>query len=204
MYPLSAVYSRVLKKLRGRAILRSEVHPSSKVESGSTVLDSAFARHSFCGYDCTIVNTDVGPFCSIASRVSIGGARHPMEFVSMSPVFLSHRDSVRTKFSRHVYAHVPRTTIGADVWIGEGVYVRSGVTIGTGAVVGMGSVVTKDVPPYAVVAGNPASLRRMRFSDAVVEAMLKFRWWEMRDDELRTIAADFTDPELVLRKAGLL
>jgi acetyltransferase-like isoleucine patch superfamily enzyme len=204
VYPLSALLSRVLKKLRGSAIVRSEIHPTAKVESGSLVIDSEFARHSFCGYDCTIVNTEVGPFCSIASRVSIGGARHPMEFVSMSPVFLSHRDSVRTKLARHVYAHVPRTTIGADVWIGEGVFVRSGVTIGTGAVVGMGSVVTKDVPPYAVVAGNPATLKRMRFRDAVVDAMLKFRWWEKSDDELRAIAADFTDPELVLRKAGLL
>ena len=88
-----------------------------------------------------------------------------MHFVSTSPVFLSHRDSVKAKFSRFDYLDLPRTRIGSDVWIGHGAHVRAGVEIGHGAVVGMGSVVTKDVPPYSVVGGNPARVLRMRLSE---------------------------------------
>lgn len=196
--------SRLLKKARGNAIADSVIHPTSKVESGSTIVRSRFDRHSFCGYDCTFIDCDVGAFCSIAGRVTVGGARHPMEYVSTSPVFLSHRDSVKAKFSRHPYFAPAKTTIGHDVWIGEGALIKGGVNIGHGAVVGMGSVVTKDVAPYAIVAGNPARLIRMRFSDDIVQALLKLRWWNLGDDELRRLAPMFDDPERMLRQEGLL
>ena len=143
------------------------MHKTSKVESGTTIINSSMDRHSFCGYDCNINYCDIGAFVSIASRVSIGGSMHPIEFVSTSPVFLSHKDSVKTKFARHDYFNIARTKIGNDVWIGEGVFIKSGVTIGDGAVVGMGSVVTKDVPPYTIFAGNPARLIRKRFTETV-------------------------------------
>ncbi|WP_319002180.1 CatB-related O-acetyltransferase [Pseudomonas chlororaphis] len=197
-------FSRVLKKARGKAVIDSSIPSTSKVESGSTVLGTTFGAYSFCGYDCTFIKCEVGRFCSIASKVVVGGARHPMEYVSTSPVFLSHKESIKTKFSRHEYHWQPRTVIGHDVWIGEGVYVKGGVTIGVGAVVGMGSVVTKDIPPYAIYAGNPARLIRYRFSEAVVAALLKSQWWEYSDEELRAVAPDFNDPETFLKARGLL
>jgi len=194
----------MLKKSRGCAIADSAIHSTSKVESGSTVVRSRFDRHSFCGYDCTVVDCDVGAFCSIAGSVTIGGARHPMEYVSTSPVFLAHRDSVKTKFSKHPYRWRVRTTIGNDVWIGEKALIKAGVTIGHGAVVGMGSIVTKNVEPYAIVAGNPARVVRMRFSKEVMEGLLKLQWWNLPDDELRRLAPLFPEPELLLRQEGLL
>ncbi|SDY98328.1 CatB-related O-acetyltransferase [Pseudomonas sp. NFIX28] len=197
-------FSRVLKKARGKAVIDSSIPSTSKVESGSTVLGTTFGAYSFCGYDCTFIKCEVGRFCSIASKVVVGGARHPMEYVSTSPVFLSHKESIKTKFSRHEYHWQPRTVIGHDVWIGEGVYVKGGVTIGVGAVVGMGSVVTKDIPPYAIYAGNPARLIRYRFSEAVIAALLKSQWWEYSDEELRAVAPDFNYPETFLKARGLL
>lgn len=196
--------SRILKKSRGSAVADSRIDPTSKIESGSTVVRCVFARHSFCGYDCALVDCEVGPFVSIASHVSAGGARHPIEYVSTSPVFLSHRDSVATKLARHVYDPRAKTVIGADVWIGEGALIKGGVTIGPGAVVGMGSVVTKDVEPYAIVAGNPARLLRMRFSPQVAQALLKMAWWDRPDDELRRLGPLFIDPERLLRQEGFL
>lgn len=204
MFPIQYIIARLIKKLRGSALLDSVVHPTSKVESGSTIVRTTFDRHSFCGYDCTLIDCSVGPFCSIASKVTVGGARHPMEYVSTSPVFLHHRDSVKTKFARHRYEWRAKTTIGSDVWIGENALIKGGVTIGHGAVVGMGSVVTKDVPAYAVVAGNPAKIVRMRFEPDVVDALLKMQWWNYTDAELLRLGPMVVDPRGMLQKEGFL
>ena len=204
MRSLSYIYSRVLRKLRGSAIQNSHVHSSSKIESGSVIVNSSFDRHSFCGYDCTFLNTRVGAFCSISNDVVVGGARHPIEYVSTSPVFLSHKDSVKTKLSRHVYSWAPETHIGNDVWIGERVLIKGGVSIGDGAVIGMGSVITKDVPAYSIVGGNPAKLIRRRFSDEVIAALERLQWWSLSDEEITAMAPLFVDPVALLKEKGLL
>lgn len=204
MLPFEYIISRLLKKARGNAIAESVIHPTSKVESGSTVIRTTFDRHSFCGYDCTMIDCAVGAFCSIANKVTVGGARHPIEYVSTSPVFLDHRDSVKTKYAHHHYEWRPKTVIGSDVWIGESSLIKGGVKVGHGAVIGMGSVVTKDVPAYGIVAGNPATLIRMRFEPLVIEALLKMQWWTYPDEELVRLAPDFPDPVKMLKQEGLL
>lgn len=204
MSKIGYIFSRLLKKARGNAIADSAIHPTSKVESGSTIVRTTFDKHSFSGYDCTLIDCDVGSFCSIAGGVTVGGARHPIEYVSTSPVFLAHKDSVKTKFSRHSYRWRARTTIGNDVWIGERCLVKAGVTIGHGAIIGMGSVVTKDVPPYAIVAGNPARLIRLRFDEKVVAGLLSLKWWDLPEEKLGQLAQLFTSPEDLLRQEGLL
>lgn len=173
---------------------RSKVHRSSKVESGTSFHNSTMDRHSFCGYDCTIVNADIGAFVSIASGVTIGGVAHPMHFVSMSPVFLSHKDSVKAKFARFDYLPDTRTVIGSDVWIGDRAFVKAGTRIGNGAVVGMGAVVTKDVPDYAVVGGNPARILKYRFDEPVRAALLASEWWTLDEERLAQLGPHFNDP----------
>lgn len=204
MLSFSYLYSKILKKARGNAVVGSSIHETSKIESGGGVVNSTMARHSFCGYDCSILNCDIGAFCSIASKVSIGGVRHPVEYVSTSPVFLSHKDSVKAKFSNHDYLPLIRTTVGNDVWIGEGVYVKAGVKIGDGSVVGMGAVVTKDIAPYSIVAGNPARLIRYRFEQDIIDALLKMEWWKLPDQELCRLGPLFNDPRAMLNSEGLL
>jgi acetyltransferase-like isoleucine patch superfamily enzyme len=142
----------------------------------------------------------VGSFTSISDRVVVGGSNHPMHFVSTSPAFLSHRDSVKSTYSSFSFYDMPDTYIGNDVWIGYGACIRSGVRVGDGAVVGMGSVVTKDVLPYSIVAGNPARIIRMRFSDDLIQKLLKVRWWDFSDNELTFWAQWFDDPEKFLRE----
>ena len=201
---ISYLIARLQRKLRLVAKNNCDIHNTSKVEAGSQVIDSTIGRHSFCGYDCIVVNAEIGSFCSIANGVVIGGSAHPKEFVSTSPVFLSHRDSVTAKFSRHEYYHLPRTTIGHDVWIGFGAYIRSGTTIGTGAIVGMGAVVTRDVAPYDIVAGNPAKVISHRFEEKIANGLLKSEWWNLDDTELTRDAAYFTNPENYLKHKGLI
>jgi hypothetical protein len=75
--------------------------------------------------------------------------------------------------------------IGSDSWVAFGSYVLSGVTIGDGAVVAAGAVITKDVPPYAIVGGNPAKLITYRHSEEQIAALLEIKWWDWPEDEIR-------------------
>jgi len=192
---LSYIYSRLLKKLRGTAITNSTLHKTSKIESGSQIVNSHFGKYSYCCYDCQIINCEIGAFCSIANYVVIGCAAHPMDWVSMSPVFYEGRDSIKKKFSNYKRKEDKKTYIGNDVWIGEKVLIKQGVKIGNGAVIGMGSVVTKDVDPYCIVAGNPAKVIRKRFSDDIIEKLQYIKWWDFDDKTLTEYAKYITDPE---------
>ena len=193
------MYSKLLKKLRGAAVLNSFVHPTSKIESGSQFVNSSMGKYSFCGYNCEILNCKVGSFCSIANNVVIGGAMHPMKWVSMSPVFYYGRDSVKMKFSVFHRDEELITSIGHDVWIGHGAYIKQGVIIGTGAVVGMGAVVTKDVPPYSIVGGNPARVIRMRFDEDIIEQLLKSEWWNLPETQIQELSQYIQNPIDFLR-----
>jgi len=194
MIPLRYIWSRLLKKLRGVAIRDSFVHPTSKIESGTQFVSSSMDKYSFCGYDCQIINCEIGKYCSIADNVKIGGARHPIEWVGMSPVFYRGRDSVNKKFSRFDRVVDKSTKIGHDVWIGAGVFIIQGVRIGNGAVIGAGSVVTHDVENYEIVAGNPAKCIRKRFSEEVIKDLLDINWWNFTEKELEYYAQFIKDP----------
>lgn len=188
------LWAKFHKKFRGSAIKKSSIHHTSKVESGSNIFNIKMDQYSFCGYDCEIYNTEIGSFCSIANNVVIGGGMHPMEWVSMSPVFYEGKDSVKAKFSTHKREPAKKTIIGHDVWIGQNVLIKQGIIIGTGAVIGMGSVVTKDVEPYSVVAGNPAKFLRKRFSENIISQLLESKWWNLNEKLLCEIAIHIKTP----------
>ena len=120
---------------------------------------------------------------------------HPMNWVSMSPVFYFGKDSVKAKFSRHKRELPLTTKIGHDVWIGQNVLIKQGVTIGTGAVIGMGSVVTKNVEPYTIVVGNPAKCIRKRFDDDTITKIIESKWWLFDEKRLIECAEYFANPK---------
>lgn len=193
-------WAKFFKKIRGSAILNAEIHPTSKVEAGSSFVHSKMGKHSFCGYNCDINHTEIGSFCSIANGVVIGGGMHPISWVSTSPVFYEGRDSVKKKYATHKRTVILKTTIGHDVWIGQNVLIKQGITIGTGAVVGMGSVVTKDVAPYSIVGGVPAKIIKKRFSEPMIYQLLESGWWDFSDEKLTKLAIYIKDPELFIQK----
>jgi acetyltransferase-like isoleucine patch superfamily enzyme len=127
----------------------------------------------------------VGKYCSIADRVEafLGGYHRP-DWVTMYPfpAFPIGKD-VKDKATHSVARG--DVVIGHDVWIGSRVTIMSGVRIGDGAVVGAEAVVTKDVPPYAIVAGNPARVVKYRFDEETIRDLLAIAWWYWPDHKVR-------------------
>lgn len=128
----------------------------------------------------------IGKFCSFAGDVLIIlGGGHRVDWLTTYP-FPALVDEWPE--AAGIVGH-PVTkgniVIGNDVWIAHGATILSGVRIGDGAVVGARSVVTSDVPPYGIVAGNPAKLIRRRFDDATIDALLRLRWWDWPTDKIR-------------------
>ena len=198
IYKILTFWSLGLKKIRGAAIRKSKIHYTSKVESGSNLINVTMKCHSFCGYNCQISNSEIGRYVSISNNVKIGGGEHPMNWVGMSPVFYEGKDSVKLKLSEFQRPKPKNVFIGNDVWIGEGAFIKSGVTIGDGAVIGMNSVVTKDVPAYSITAGNPAKELKKRFDDKTIVKLLKMEWWIYPERTLKKYSHCFNNIEQFL------
>ena len=130
--------------------------------------------------------TSIARYVSIGEQVQVGRGSHPVRWASTSPVFYQRYEAVlnfsvpeAANFKTDApYIAAKITSIGNDVYIGHGALLMQGITIGDGAVIGAGAVVTKDVPPFAIVAGNPARVKAMRFDDAIIERMQRVRWWD--------------------------
>lgn len=196
MVSLKYLYGKFFKKIiRGKCIVNSNIHKTAKINSGATIVDSTIGRYTYTCYDDEIVNCDIGQFCSISDEVVIGGAEHPMDWVSTSPVFQSVKHSgPKRKFSEFDFEGIKKTIIGNDVWIGRRAIIKAGVTVGDGAVIGSGSVVTKDVPPYAIVGGVPAKILKYRFDEDTIKELLQSEWWNLPDETIEGNAYLIKDP----------
>ena len=143
----------------------------------------------------------IGRYCSFGEDVQIGRQNHPMSWSSTSPAFYLREKlfDVGDAFnsSREFHdddkvadgpgTHVRTTHIQNDVWIGHGAYIAAGVTIGDGAVIAAKSVVVKDVPPFAVVAGNPAVIKKWRLDPELISPMLRCAWWRFAPWQLKPL-----------------
>lgn len=141
----------------------------------------------------------VGAYCSIAAEVKIFlGGNHRTDWITTYPF------SVFRASAKHIEGH-PATNgdvvIGNDVWLGDRAVVLSGVKIGNGAVVGASAVVAKDVPPYAIVAGNPAKTIRYRFSDAEIKILEDIKWWNWSEEKLDAAMPHLLNNDIAALKA---
>jgi virginiamycin A acetyltransferase len=152
-------------------------------------IDIGMYTHGGC-FDFTMVDprTTIGRYSSIANGVRIINHNHPLGFKGTSGIFFN---PVLGYCSKWLVDFNP-LEIGSDVWIGSNAIILPEVSkIGTGAVIGAGSVVNKDIPPYAVVLGNPARIIKYRFSEGTITKLLEEKWWEKDISELEAHIDDF-------------
>ena len=193
--------------------------PNSVILTGATVDDSSIIGvgtvihsnveiiNSIIGdYSYTlsnIKNTSIGKFCSIGPFCSIGLGKHPVgKNVSTHPAFYStNNDGCLLSFTgKDYFKEYEKIEIGNDVWIGSNVIILDGIKIGDGAVIGAGSVVTKDVEPYSIVAGVPATIIRYRFSREQIDKLILIKWWEKDIFWIKRNAKDFLDIDVFLNE----
>jgi acetyltransferase-like isoleucine patch superfamily enzyme len=188
--------SKMIKRLHFRAIKHSVIARNVKIHAGSHIFKSCIDRFTDIGYDCKIINSNLGSFCSLGSNIVIGGPDHTVNWVSTSAVFNSNVDAIKIKFGNNEFNPFKTTTIGHDVWIGDNVLVKAGLKIGSGSIIGMGSVVTKDIPPYQIWAGNPARFIKFRFNQEMIDKLLSIEWWNWDENKISQFGNDFNNVDL--------
>jgi len=203
-----AALERLRTENPGCTIMSADLH-DVHIGENVAILNGVHLEHvsmgnfSYVSNYSWLDNVNVGSFCSIGPHVQIGLGPHPSRiFVSTYPAFYSdYNEGCPLSFRKNKIFNdaVPGTGIGNDVWIGSNVIIPGGIQIGTGAIVATGSIVVKDVPPYAVVGGNPAKIIRYRFSEEQIKALLESEWWDWPFEKIRQHADDFSDVEKFLK-----
>ena len=173
-------------------IAETVIHPSVRLREArvgiccevlerSVVEYATIGDYSYLGSDCMVSDAVVGRFCAIAARVRIGPPDHPMDRPSQHRFTYvpEYYDASQKRDSGFFAARRSESVlIGHDVWIGHGTVVLAGVRVGNGAVLAAGAVVTKDVAPYAIVAGVPARRIRDRFPPEIAARLQRVAWWD--------------------------
>lgn len=164
-------------------IMQSKIPELIPADSRVSVGQFTYGNPQFMLWD-DAERIQIGSFCSIANEVVIfGGGEHRTDWVTTFPLRIAFDDPLAGKDGHP--ASKGSTKIGNDVWIGYRAIILSGVTICDGVVIGAGAVVTSDVPPYAIVVGNPAKIVRYRFSTSEIEKLVVLRWWEWSIDKIK-------------------
>ena len=173
-------------------------------EFGFTVGKYSYGTSQFCISKINIES--IGAFCSFAPGITITGSNHPLQCITTHP-FIYSKDLGnfidQDDFALQNIEKNRKVVIGNDVWIGQNATILPSVSIGNGAVVGAGAVVTKDVPDYAIVGGNPARVIRYRFSEEQIRLLAESKWWEWDDAKIRARIDEFTDGERFFSRLGM-
>ena len=180
----------------------STFEPPCSIKSLRSEMSICMGAYSY-GVSGYYFGVTIGRYCSMGEGVQVGRHSHPIDFGSTSPLFyleknavlgnIEHESTIGTSFkpSRAPTTFKP-TVIGNDVYIGHDAFILPGVKIGNGAVIGARAVVTKDVPSYAIVAGCPATVKRYRFTDDIIDKLERTQWWKFSLRQLRNV--DPTEP----------
>jgi len=159
----------------------TEIGINSHILGKCLINHSIIGNYTYIGQNSRIQNTNIGNYCSVANDVICGLGNHPLNLFSTSPLFYRGYNTFKLKIVDKDldFSEYKPIKIGHDVWIGARVIILDGVNIGNGAVIAAGAVVTKDVPPYAIVAGIPSQVIKYR---DVKKNMPE--WWNLSPQEV--------------------
>ena len=166
------------------------------------IIDSKIGKHTYISKNAIITLTEIGKFCSIGPNLLCGWGIHPINGISTSPMFYStQKQNGHTLTKENKVEERKKVIIGNDVFIGMNVTILDGVVIGDGAVIGASTLVSKNVPPYAVVVGNPMRIIKYRFSEPIIKELIELKWWEMDEEGLKLVEENFFEIDDFLAKA---
>lgn len=165
-------------------ITSSNLEKLNRVDRNTLIYHSSIGAFSYFGTRNVVMHTEIGKFCSISWNVTIGPANH--DYSRMTSHDFLYNDYYGINDGKKVYNRFKeKTIIGNDVWIGTNAIVLNGVKVGNGAVIGANTVVTKDVPPYAIVAGNPGKIIKYRFEKEIISQLEKIKWWNWSLEKIK-------------------
>lgn len=183
----------------GSKIMNTQFEGHNMIGRKVTLINCMVGEASYINHNSRMIGSKIGRYCSIADNVYTGFGHHPLDFISTHSSFFydttsqlgwsMFKPSAAPSYDPYKHPENDKgyiTVIGNDVWIGSHAMIMDGITIGTGAVIGTGSVVTKDVPPYAIVAGVPAKIIRYRHPESKINDLLKSKWWKMSFEYLKS------------------
>jgi virginiamycin A acetyltransferase len=182
-------------------IHRSNISDKAKIYGPAQIGDCQVSDYTYISGNSNISLTTIGKFCSVGPNFNCGFGIHPTNGISTSPIFYSTGTPCGMTLSADdkIIEH-KQITIGNDVFIGINVTVLDGLTIGDGAIIGAGTIVSKNIPPYAIVAGSPVQIIKYRFDEETIAKLLKLKWWDFNIDELKDVERHFFDYETFIKK----
>jgi len=175
----------------GCEVVNSNMGYYSRIKPSCHLRDTNLGDYSIVSNSTHVNATDIGKFDSIGYGNYIGLWEHNL-YVTTHSFYLYETSGGFVKGYKNYEKDAIRTKICNDVWTGANVVILKGVCVGDGAIIGAGSVVTKDVPPYAIVVGNPARKLRYRFGKADIEYLINLKWWDLKKE----IIQDMTEKNL--------
>ena len=182
---------KIMRLNPGARIIKSTIRGPLFLNRNSQVGPDVVAGKYFgMNESCFIARATIGAYGAIGARTAINPFNHPSDWLSIHE-FQYHPKSFDWVDEYNDFSRLERTpdmfaqvTVGNDVWTGHNVNVTAGVNIGDGAIIAAGSVVTRDVPPYAIMAGVPATVKRLRFPEKTVQRLLRVKWWDLELSQL--------------------
>jgi len=160
----------------------------SRLKDYAEIYNSSLGKYSYISQYSIINKTKIGKFCSIANGCYIGLWEHNREVSTHSFYLYQHSGDFVKGYKNYSKDNI-ETTIGNDVWIGANTVIIKGVSIEDGVIVGASSVVTKNIPAYAIVVGNPAKIIKYRYNKNDIKWLLELKWWNFSRDKLKKLIA---------------
>jgi len=167
-------------------VSNSTLKSYARVKDYAEVQHSRLGKYSYVSQYSIVNKTKIGKFCSIANGCYIGLWEHNTDVSTHSFYLYEHSGEFVEGYKNYKKDNI-ETIIGNDVWVGANVVIKKGVMIDDGSIIGAGAVVTKDVPAYAIVVGNPAKVLRYRYEEQEIEWLKKLQWWNFSRKKLKMI-----------------